>query len=115
MFGAFGLPTLSYQTTAPSAGDVIASGKVAVYSIRCISAATTRRYVQLFAHATPAQLGEVPDMVLQLEASGVYDWHCYGTPRTFSPGLCWGWSTTQATDTPAAPECWLEMQYILIP
>lgn len=113
MLGAFGLPTLLYQTDVLSNSGLVAQGRVMLYSIRCISASPQRRYVELFARNDVWMSGIKPQMVLQVEPNGLYDWHCHGTPREFLPGLTWIWSATNQTGMPAEPDCYLELQYIV--
>src|SRR5262245_7051484 len=107
-------PTVLYTTAAPASGALVASGHVVLYSLRAQNGNAARRYVQLFDAAGVPPDGSVPLMILGLEGSADKEWHCQGTPRFFRTGLVWAFSSTNNVHTLAAPECWLEAQYVML-
>lgn len=100
-----------YATTAMAASGVIKNKAGVLYNLSGINDKAAQQYIHIFDSKTVPADGAVPVLVLTVPADsnysidlGVYGLHCKN-------GLSWSNSSTLATKTIGAADCWVTAVY----
>jgi hypothetical protein len=101
----------AYATTALAASGVIKNAAGTLYGISGLNNKTSDQYIQIFNTAAVPADGAAPFALIKVGAgcNFSYDFGIRGMRLT--TGICWSNSSTLATKTIGAADCWLVASY----
>jgi hypothetical protein len=94
---------------------VVASGNTQLYGISGVNTKASAQFILVFDGNTIPANGAVPEVILNAPASDNF-WISWAPAwRNFSEGVILCNSTTAATLTIGAADCWFDAQYLALP
>ena len=111
--GEYSLPLPDNSTSlALEASRIVKSGAGRLWGITGTSNLASAQFIQVFDSATLPADGAIPVIVISVPALNDFSWDGGQKGRAFRRGIVVCNSTTLATKTIGAANCWFDVQYV---